>query len=272
MPPSSQSHIMTTAYLQYWTAWAPGLPDRASWEQWLRHGTPHLNQQDIPASAHIPPLLRRRCSSLARMVLEVAFRACQETRTSPHQVNTIYCSRHGEMQTLRALFDDLAAASPLSPSLFANAVHHTPTGFWSITAQNALISRTISGGEENFAYGYLEAACVLNRYPEQPVLLVVADELLPEPFSTVQPPAPFSYALAMLLRAGGDESSIPLHFGRSASGINVAPAYYGEPVYDFLHWLVCAQDRSQFTTSTGGWQWLRSNILPLNNSCPIGHP
>jgi hypothetical protein len=266
---SSSSHIMTTASLQCWTAWAPGLPDRASWEQWLRHVTLHLPHHDTPACAHIPPLLRRRCSFLARMVLDVAFRVCEETQTPPHQVHTIYCSRHGEMQTLRTLFDDLAAASPLSPTFFGNAVHHTPTGYWSITAQNPLISRTISGGEQSFAYGYLEASCLLSQYPEQPVLLVVADEILPEPFATAQHSPPLSYAVALLLRAGGNERSISLQFGRSAPGTTKAPVYYSEPVYDFLHWLVCDQERAQFITSAGGWQWQRCNILPSSSSCPI---
>jgi hypothetical protein len=267
---SSSSHIMTTASLQCWTAWAPGLPDRASWEQWLRHVALHLPHHDTPACAHIPPLLRRRCSFLARMVLDVAFRVCEETQTPPHQVHTIYCSRHGEMQTLRTLFDDLAAASPLSPTFFGNAVHHTPTGYWSITAQNPLISRTISGGEQSFAYGYLEASCLLSQYPEQPVLLVVADEILPEPFATAQHSPPLSYAVALLLRAGGNEGSISLQFGRSAPGTTKVPVYYSEPVCDFLHWLVCDQERAQFITSAGGWQWQRCNILPSSSSCPIG--
>src|SRR5437016_3221605 len=122
---SSASSMMTTAYLQSWTAWAPGLPDRASWEQWLRQARPSRACQDTPACLHIPPLLRRRCSHIVRMVLEVAFRLCQETHTAPNQVSTIYCSRHGEIQTLRQLFTDLAAASPLSPTLFGNSVHHT---------------------------------------------------------------------------------------------------------------------------------------------------
>jgi hypothetical protein len=269
---SSSSHIMTTASLQCWTAWAPGLPDRASWEQWLRHVTCHLAHNDTPACAHIPPLLRRRCSLLARMVLEVAFRVCEETQTPPHQVYTIYCSRHGEMQTLRTLFDDLAAASPLSPTFFGNAVHHTPTGYWSITAQNSLISRTISGGEESFAYGYLEASCLLSQYPERPVLLVVADEILPQPFATAQPSPPLSYAVALLLRAGGTPGSISLQFGRSGSGAIRAPVYYSEPVCDFLHWLVCDQDRVRFMTAAGGWQWQRCHIPPLSSSCPIGRP
>jgi hypothetical protein len=266
------SHILTTAALQCWTAWAPGLPDRASWEQWLRHASRQLAHDDMPACAHIPPLLRRRCSFLARMVLEVAFRACEETQTPPHQVYTIYCSRHGEMQTLRTLFDDLAAASPLSPTFFGNAVHHTPTGYWSITAQNPLISRTISGGEESFVYGYLEASCLLNRYPEQPVLLIVADEILPEPFATAHPPPALSYAVALLLRAGGHTGSFSLQFGRSDPGAARAPAYFSEPVCDFLHWLICDQDRAQFITSAGGWQWQRCNIPPSSSSCPIGRP
>ena len=269
---SSSSHIMTTASLQCWTAWAPGLPDRASWEQWLRHVARHLPHLDTPACAHIPPLLRRRCSFLARMVLEVAFRVCEETQTPPHQVHTIYCSRHGEMQTLRTLFDDLAAASPLSPTFFGNAVHHAPTGYWSITAQNPLISRTISGGERSFAYGYLEASCLLSQYPEQPVLLVVADEILPEPFVTAQHSPPLSYAVALLLRAGENAGSISLQFGPSGPRTTRAPVYYSEPVCDFLHWLVCDQGRTQFITSSGGWQWQRCTIPPSNSFCPIGRP
>jgi hypothetical protein len=269
---SASSHIITTAYLQRWTAWAPVLPDRNSWEQWLRHGILQEAHQDTPACAHIPALLKRRCSTLARMVLEVAFRVCDETHTPSGQVNTVYCSRHGEMHTLRTLFDDLASASPLSPTLFGNAVHHTPTGYWSITAQNPLISRTISGGEESFAYGYLEASCLLRQYPELPVLLLVADECLPEPFATVEPSPPFSYAVALLLRAGGDDGSILLDFRRSAPAAATAPTYYSEPVCDFLHWLVCAQDRAQLTTSAGGWQWQRRNIPSSSNCCPIVHP
>jgi hypothetical protein len=176
------------------------------------------------------------------------------------------------MQTLRTLFDDLAAASPLSPTFFGNAVHHTPTGYWSITAQNPLISRTISGGEQSFAYGYLEASCLLGQYPEQPVLLVVADEILPEPFANTQYSPPLSYAVALLLRAAGKEGSTSLRFGRSGPGATRAPVYHSELVLDFLHWLVCAQDRAKFTTSAGGWQWQRCNILPSSSSCPIGHP
>jgi hypothetical protein len=264
--------MIATTHVQYWTAWAADLPDRASWETWLRHGTPSQTRQATPACAHIPAMLRRRCSFVARMVLEVAFRVCDETHTSPHQVSTIYCSRHGEIQTLRTLLDDLAAASPLSPTLFGNAVHHTPTGYWSITAQNPSISRTISGGEESFAYGYLEACCILRQYPEQLVLLLMADEMLPEPFATAQPSPPFSYAVALLLRAEGNEGSIPLRFGRSLPQVPLAPSYFGELVCDFLHWLVCDQDRSRFVTSAGGWQWQRWSFPASKHSCPIGHP
>jgi hypothetical protein len=269
---ASSSSVMTTAYLQSWTAWAPSLPDRASWEQWLRQGAPALACQDTPACVHIPPLLRRRCSHVVRMVLEVAFRLCHETQTAPNHVSTIYCSRHGEIQTLRQLFDDLAAASPLSPTLFGNAVHHTPTGYWSIIAQNTLISRTVSGGAESFAYGYLEASCLLSQYPEQPVVLCIADELLPEPFATSQPSLPFSYAVALLLGARSRAGSIPLHFGRAALGTSMTPVQYDEPVWDFLHWLICDEDRPQVLISAGGWQWQRCTILPSNDSCLIGHP
>jgi hypothetical protein len=268
---STSSSVMTTAYLRSWTAWAPGLPDRASWEQWLRQATPSCACQDTPACMHIPPLLRRRCSHVVRMVLEVTFRLCQETQTAPNQVATIYCSRHGEIQTLRQLLDDLAAASPLSPTLFGNAVHHTPTGYWSITAQNPFISRTVSSGAESFACGYLEASCLLSQYPEQPVVLCIADDLLPEPFATAQPSLPFPYAVALLLCARGSAESIPLRFGRAAPGTSMTPAQYDEPVWNFLHWLISDKNRPQFFTSAGGWQWQGCAIPPSNDSYLIGH-
>src|SRR2546426_10880624 len=114
------------------------------------------------------------------------------------------------MQTLRTLFDDLAEASPLSPTFFGNAVHHTPTGYWSITARNPLISRTISGGEGGFAYGYLEASWLMRQYPEQPVFLVVSDEILPETFASAPTSPPFSYSVALLLSADCNTGGIPL--------------------------------------------------------------
>ncbi|MGE3538579.1 MAG: beta-ketoacyl synthase chain length factor [Candidatus Tectimicrobiota bacterium] len=253
---------LTTVYIQSWTAWAPGLPDRASWEHWLRHDTPLTASQDAPACEHIPALLRRRCSQTARMVLEVAFRVCHETHTPPQQVHTIYCSRHGEIQTLRTLLDDLATASPLSPTAFGNAVHHTPTGYWGITAQNPCISRTLSSGEESFACGYLEASCLLRQDPRQPVILIVADELLPAPFATSPVSPPFPYAVALLLRADGCAGGVPLRFGQAPPGTPRSPVRYAEPVYDFLHWLVCAQDPAQCLTAMGGWQWQRCAIHP----------
>lgn len=243
--------LETILRLRNWAAWAPGLTDRAAWEQWLRTGGVVEDTGVNPPCAGVHPMIRRRCGRLVRMVLEVAFQVCQASGVDPAHVHHIHCSRHGEIVTMRQLFDSLFAGTPLSPTLFSSSVHHTPTAYFDLAAKNTLLSRTISAGESALACAVIEVSSLLRRYPAVPVLLTFGDEPPPEPFRAEGGAPQFSNAVAFLFEAQPTEASVPLYFRRVA--VTDAPAALTrDVVFDFLRWLTNGDAQFQMPANFGG--------------------
>lgn len=246
------AEVETILRLRNWSAWAPGLPDRAAWEQWLRAGGTVEDNGNNPPCAGVHPLIRRRCGRLARMVLEVAFQVCQASGADPARVHHIHCSRHGEIVTLRQLFDSLFAGTPLSPTLFSSSVHHTPTAYFDLAAKNTLLSRTISAGESALACAILEVSGLLRKYPAIPVLLTFGDEPPPEPFRDAEAAPQFPHAVAFLFESQPAAGRGPLHF-RRASPVANSPALPRDTAVNFLRWLTGDEAQFHLLANFGGW-------------------
>ncbi len=246
------TELETVLRLRNWSAWAPGLTDCAAWERWLRSGGAVEDTGINPPCADVHPLIRRRCGRLVRMVLEVAFQVCQASGVEPARAHHIHCSRHGEIVTLRQLFDSLFAGTPLSPALFSSSVHHTPTAYFDLAAKNTLLSRTISAGESAFACAILEVSGLLRKHPATPVLLTFGDEPPPEPFRDAAGAPEFPHALAFLFEAQPLAGSVPLHF-RRASPVENSPALPRDTAVNFLRWLTGDEARFHLPANFGGW-------------------
>lgn len=244
--------LETILRLRNWAAWAPGLTDRAAWEQWLRTGGVVEDTGVNPPCAGVHPMIRRRCGRLVRMVLEVAFQVCQSSGVDPARVHHVHCSRHGEIATMRQLFDSLFAGTPLSPALFSSSVHHTPTAYFDLAAKNTLLSRTLSAGESALACAILEVSGLLRKYPAVPVLLTFGDEPPPEPFRAEGGAPQFPNAVAFLFEAQPTAANVPLHF-RRASVADAPPALPRDVVLEFLRWLAGDAAQFQLPANFGGW-------------------
>lgn len=242
----------TVLSLRGWSAWAPGLTDRPAWEHWLRNGGAVADPGANPPCAGVHPLIRRRCGRLVRMVLEVAFQVCQTSGVDPAHVHHIHCSRHGEIVTMRQLFDSLFAGTPLSPALFSSSVHHTPTAYFDLAAKNTLLSRTISAGESAFACAILEVSGLLRKYPAVPVLLTFGDEPPPEPFRDAEAAPEFPHAVAFLFASQPAGGTVPLHF-RRVSPVAHPPALPRDTAVNFLRWLTGQAAQFQLPANFGGW-------------------
>ena len=244
--------LETILRLRNWAAWAPGLTDRAAWEQWLRTGGVVEDTGVNPPCAGVHPMIRRRCGRLVRMVLEVAFQVCQSSGVDPARVHHVHCSRHGEIATMRQPFDSLFAGTPLSPALFSSSVHHTPTAYFDLAAKNTLLSRTLSAGESALACAILEVSGLLRKYPAVPVLLTFGDEPPPEPFRAEGGAPQFPNAVAFLFEAQPTAANVPLHF-RRASVADAPPALPRDVVLEFLRWLAGDAAQFQLPANFGGW-------------------
>lgn len=232
---------MLTVRLRALAAWAPGLDDEEAWRAWAR-APEALSVDGLPDVRFLPPMLRRRCTPLARAMLRVAFAACPEDERGA--VRTVFASRHGELRESFPLFELVAAGQPLSPTRFTHTVHNAQAALFSIAAGNRCASSALAGEHDTFGAGIVESLCHLEREPERSTLLVMGEVPVAELVHGLTGEPPWSFALALLLSSGGEGPG----FGYALEPREAdAPAPAAEPLWppalDFVRWWYSAAPR-----------------------------
>ncbi len=194
-------------------AWAPGLTDEASWRRWAAAPVP-LGSEGAPDVEFLPPMLRRRCGRLTRVMLRAARDACTDEEWS--RWPSVFASRHGAVTATLELLDDLAQRRPLSPTRFSHSVHNASAGLFSIAAGNRAPSSSVAAGADTFQCALLEAAARLTRSSTPGVLVVMGDEPLPPAFLHFADERQATYGLALRLAREGEGRSLELCFPAQA--------------------------------------------------------
>jgi hypothetical protein len=237
----------TRAHVRRWFAWAPGLADAPAWQAWARAPEP-LGTEGHPDAGFLPPMLRRRCTPLTRLVLTAAFGALQEEERP--QVRTVFATRHGSINESIELLHQVVAGERLSPTKFSHTVHNAQAGLFCIAAGNRQASSSLAAGADTFACGWLEALTHLERDPEAPVLLVVSDVPLDPTFAVLVTEPPGAYGLGLLLARDGDGPAFDLDLGgRSEPGAKPWP-----DAAEFLRFLLAGEERLEL----GRFGWTRA--------------
>jgi hypothetical protein len=178
--------------------WSPGFGDAAAW-----CGGEQDPAIERPEAACLEGPLRRRASELTRMAIDSLAQAAAQAGHDPAQVPTVWATAHGEHTTaLKLLAMMHRGEGKLSPTHFHNSVHNTAGGYASIATGNTSVSTTLTGGAELVAAGLLEAICLVEK-TEGPVVLVLADEPLKEPFARADSKAPVALSLCLSSRPEG---------------------------------------------------------------------
>jgi len=246
-------HAALTLSLLRWSAWTPGTLGVDEWRARLRAATSdHAEQGSPPAVDFVPPLLRRRLSTLSRSALAVAADclgrpASDASPAQVHDCRTIFASPHGEVGRTVELLQQLAAGEPLSPNAFSLSVHNTASGLYAIATGNRAASTALAAGRDTLPLAFIEAAGRLARDPT-PLLLVFADEPLPAFYQRWQPQPARPFALALLL-APADNAAPTLQLARDADATTAA---------DPLALLPLLLDNTGTLAQLGeriGWRW-----------------
>lgn len=184
-------------------------------------------------------------SRASRMALEVA-----TSIPGADEVGyTVFCSQHGEIARTIGILLGIADGIEPSPTDFAMSVHNTSAGMFSILSGSQKASTSICAGEMTFISGWLEAAAWVATNRGEKVLLVMFDELLPEPYREFEEQPSPDYAVALLL------SDVE-------RGIQVQPAHHACPgphptAPGFLAWLASDAPTMNCTAEGQAWQWVR---------------
>lgn len=186
-----------------WQALSPGLIDQAAWVTWAdNHQIWPETLMPVPCDL-IPPMMRRRMSSLSKLAMQTALSLTQQ---SPDQNidYIVFSSRHGELTRTANLLQDILNGEDASPTAFSQSVHNTAAGLLTIATKKAIPVASIGAGENTLHSALIEAAAYLANYPDHNVLVVDFDEPLPAPYQQFDVGDYQGYALGMVLTGGHD--------------------------------------------------------------------
>ena len=246
--PGSRARI-TALRIARWEAWSPGLADTAAWSAWAREPRA-LACEGAPDLRFMPPLERRRCDQLSRMMLDVAHRCSSDTAADA--LPCVFASRHGSICTTAELLEQLALDAQISPASFSHSVHNTQLGLFSIFARNRRPSMSVAAAHGTFAHGFLETASLLHRERGRPVLFVTGDEPLPAPLDALSSAPRCAYALALRLEPGDD---LRLSLARAA-GLDSPRAW--PDALEFLRWWLGDAPALSLDHTPRRWTWTRA--------------
>ncbi|GIU11379.1 MULTISPECIES: beta-ketoacyl synthase chain length factor [unclassified Shewanella] len=187
-----------------WGAWSPHYQQANEWLTWPNATIDYSTQQiAVPKLAHVPAMQRRRLSKLTKIILEAIHQCAPEK-----QCRSIFASQHGEINRTIGLLNDIVDKSALSPTGFSQSVHNTASGIYSILSGNRAASTSIAAGKNTLSQGFIEAFGQLHADPE-PLLLVYADEQVPQVYQQFSSSPEWAIATAFML-APADDSQVAL--------------------------------------------------------------
>jgi hypothetical protein len=203
--------------------WAPGTPTwHAFREVATGEGTPGATER--PVADVLPPNERRRAPESVLLAAAAAGQAVAMSGLGAETLPCVFASAHGDQVITDYMCETLATApAELSPTKFHNSVHNAPAGYWTIATHCHAASSAITGGEESFGAGLLEAA-TLAIADDRDVLLASYDIAGTGPLgSMTSTTGPFASALVLSPRADGAAIRLeitpePGNSGREASG------------------------------------------------------
>ncbi|OUS14790.1 hypothetical protein A9Q88_13410 [Gammaproteobacteria bacterium 50_400_T64] len=194
----------TSLIIKDWAAWTPSIHSAEQWQQWARGQEP-AQSDGTPDISAIPPMLRRRLSSLGKMALSVAFPLLPN---SEDKLPCVFSSRHGELERTVGLLQTLAKHEPLSPMHFSLSVHNAIGGVMAIARKDPSSITALAG---DLGSTFLEAAAIMDEQSSPEILCIIYDEPVPSIYAvqaqTEQGPGPQeAYAIAFLL--GGTNTAL----------------------------------------------------------------
>jgi len=229
-----------------WRFWAPESSDPMTWLQhWQKAGA--VAQDGNPDVNIVPPIQRRRASRLSRMVLSTALDVADGQEID----YSIFCSQHGELVRTREILKSISEGVEISPAAFAQSVHNTGSGLYTIIAKSNAPSTSIASGANTFAFGWIDAQAYLAGNPGHKVMLVDSDEVIPEEYQRYSGQVHCDHALAMILSVA-DGGGIDMNRASPGTGNHLPQGP------QFLAWLSSGEAAFSLSTDNLGWQWRRS--------------
>lgn len=191
---------MLTLCIKDWLAWVPTLETDSDFKSWAQGEISIVDDGSVPKVLAVPAAMRRRLGRLGKISLNIACQLVENNGYMP----SIFCSRHGEIQTTIQMLKDLIWNDEISPTKFSLSVHNAISGIFTIANKNDLPTTAITAGSKDLINCMYEAYGQLKSGATNQVLCIIYDEPIPEEYQQYCPlPAhPFAVGFVLGLEEG----------------------------------------------------------------------
>lgn len=234
-----------------WSAWSPARETQAAWRAWAGVAEPI---GEGPTASVKPMMLRRRLGRFGQRLIGVVTDCAAGLPPARYVLST----RHGELNRALACLTAIETEGLPSPTDFSMSIHHALLGLLSIQTGNCLGHTALSGGWDSFASGLLEAATCIAERPQEPVILIHADEPLPPDYTQFGDADAGMLPLVMAVALGGPGSTAndDVTLEVDPPPVNAPPT--ASMATDFLHFVLSGAPAVRAVGRRTQWVWRRA--------------
>jgi len=219
---------MKEIYISSICKWAPGLSDDEKlWQEWLEGNAKIEQIKESPKLEYTDPLFRRRLSQITKMTVHVVHSLLEKTNISK-ETKLVFISLRGEIEREFTINKSIIEDGMILPAGFSLSVFNTPIS-------SATLAFGLKGGysvlypsKNDFSQAFKTAVAPVLAGTEKEVILVYADELVPELYGDKRPEENLPLAFSCLISAEKKNPSISID---DFSNVGKSPA-------DFLRFLL----------------------------------
>lgn len=180
----------------------------------------HINEKTgiWPSTHHaapvdLPMMIKRRLTALGRQAIELLYQANDQKKPIPW----VIASRHADTLRKTRLLTCLAKKELVSPTDFGMSVHNAIIGTFSIATKNKEMHTAVSGSENTFESGLLEAYA-LQKDKKSTVGYLYYDTFLPDQLiGTSVQSYPTAYFAMILAEEKGQAGQLTLKYISTSS-------------------------------------------------------
>ena len=204
---------MKEIYISGITKWAPGLcDDEALWQSWANDdstGAQIEQTKESPKLEYTDPLFRRRLYKITKMTVHVVHSLLEKTHVSK-ETKIVFISLRGEIEREFTINKGIIEDGMILPAGFSLSVFNTPVS-------SATLAFGLKGGysvlypsKNDFSEAFKAAVAPVLAGTEKEIILVYADELVPDVYGDKRPEENIPLAFACLVSSQQKDKNIVL--------------------------------------------------------------
>lgn len=211
---------MNKLYISNVNVWAPGLyDDKENWKAWKDGKMEITCVKESPKLEYTDPLFRRRLSQITKMTVHVIHLLLENAKIDS-EIKINFISLRGEIEREFTINKSLIEDETILPAGFSLSVFNTPVA-------SATLAFGLKGGytvilpsKNNFDSALKNALAPVLAGTEKQIMLVYADELVPDCYGEKRPDKNIPLAFSALVSTEPlDENSSTL----SLDSIYISP-------------------------------------------------